>query len=132
MSAYVLDGIAIKIIAPDRSIRSLDLQHRSAETEFKRDGGLDGAIIIDMIVAPQRQIYLANWGQQQALRISSKGVVSLAYGDPGDYGPEGLVFRNNGLAVFESLRPRANQGIVPRLLALGQDGEPSVIYDYFE
>ena len=129
---YVLDGLAIKIIAPDRSVRSLELRHSSSQTEFKRDSGLDGAIIFDMIVDSQRQIYLANWGQQQVLRINSQGTVSLAYDDVGNYGPEGLVFHDNGLAVFESLRPRADQGIVPRLLALGRDGEASVIYDYFE
>jgi hypothetical protein len=54
------------------------------------------------------------------------------YTNPGDYGPEGLVFSNGGLAVFESLRPRANQGIVPRILVLGLKGETSIVYDYFK
>ncbi len=54
------------------------------------------------------------------------------YDDPGNFGPEGLAFRDGALAVFESLRPRANQGIVPRLLTLGDNGEPSLVYDHFE
>ena len=54
------------------------------------------------------------------------------YNDPGDYGPEGLAFRDGGLAVFESLRRSSNQGILPKLLTLGHNGESSVLYDYLE
>ncbi len=129
---YVLDGLTIKVIASDRSVRTLDLRHRSAETNFKHDSGTDGTIIFDMIVDPQRQIFLADWGHQQVLRIGSQGVVSLMYDDPGNFGPEGLAFRDGALAVFESLRPRANQGIVPRILTLGDNGEPSLVYDHVE
>jgi len=32
----------------------------------------------------------------------------------------------------KSLRPQANQGIVPRLLTLGLNGETSMVYDYFK
>ncbi len=129
---YVLDGLTIKVIASDRSVRTLDLRHRSAKTNFTRDGGLDGTIIFDMIVDPRRQIFLADWGRQQVLRVSSQGVVTLLYDDSGVYAPEGLAFRDGAVAVFESLRPRANQGIVPRLLTLEHNGETSLIYDYFE
>lgn len=126
---YLLDGLIIKVIALDYSVRTLDLRHDSSETEFTHDGGM---IIFDMIVDPQRKIFLADWGRQQVLRISERGAVSRIYGDPADYGPKGLAFRDGGLTVFESLRPRADQGIVPRLLALGYDGEASVVYDYFD
>ncbi|MCH7822385.1 MAG: hypothetical protein IIA07_10230 [Proteobacteria bacterium] len=129
---YVLDGLMIRVIAPDHSVRTLDLIHSNAETEFRRGGGLDGVIIFDMIVDPQGQIFLADWGRQKVLRISPQGTVSQLYSDSGHYGPEGLSFRDGDLVVFESLRPRANQGIVPRLLLLGHNGEVSVVYDYFK
>ncbi len=129
---YVLDGLLIKVIAPDHSVRTLDLIHSSAETEFRRGGGLDGVIIFDMIVDPQGHIFLADWGRQKVLRISSQGAVIQLYNDSEHYGPEGLAFRDGGLAVFESSRPRANQGIVPRLLLLGHNGEASIAYDYSE
>ncbi len=129
---YILDGLTIKVVASDRSVRTLDLHHPSMETNFKYGSGTDGTIIFDMIVDPRRQIFLADWGRQHVLRISSQGVVSLLYNGPGNYGPEGLAFRDGALAVFESLRPRANQGVVPRLLTLGPNGEPSLVYDHFE
>ena len=47
-----------------------------------------------MIVDPQRQIFLADWGQQHVLRISSQGVVSLLYNGLENFGPEGLAFRD--------------------------------------
>ena len=72
---YVLDGLTIKVIASDRSVRTLDLRHRGAKTNFTSDSGLDGTIIFDMIVDPQRQIFLADWGRQQVLRVSSQGMV---------------------------------------------------------
>ena len=54
------------------------------------------------------------------------------YSDPGNFGPEGLAFRDGDLTVFESLRPLANQGNLPRLLTLGHNGHPSIIYDHIE
>ncbi len=129
---YILDGLTIKVVASDRSVRTLELRHPNVETKFKHDSGTDGTIIFDMIVDSQRQIFLADWGQQHVLRISSQGVVSLLYDDPGNFGPEGLAFHDGALAVFESLRPRANRGLVPRLLTLGPNGEPSLVYDHFE
>ena len=129
---YILDGLTIKVVASDRSVRTLELRHPSVETNFKHGSGTDGTIIFDMIVDSQRQIFLADWGQQHVLRISPQGEVSLIYDDPGNFGPEGLAFRDGDLAVFESLRPRANRGVVPRLLTLGHDGEPSLVYDHLE
>ncbi len=127
---YVLDGLIIKVISSDGSVRALDLYHRSAKTEFKTGQGIDGSIIFDMIVDQERQIFLADWGGQRVLRIGPKGVVSLMHYGSGDFGPEGLAFLDGGLAVFESLRPRANRGILPRFLTLRRDGEMSVIYEY--
>ena len=127
---YVLDGWNIKVIASDESVRTLNLQHRSAETEFVRGHGTDGTIIFDMIVDPERHIFLADWGRQTVLRINSEGSVSLMHGSSGDFGPEGLAFYEGSLAVFESLRPRANRGILPRLTSLGLNGDASLIYEY--
>jgi hypothetical protein len=129
---YILDGLTIKVVASDRSVRTLKLRHPSVETNFKYGSGTDGTIIFDMTVDPHLQIFLADWGQQHVLRISSQGVVSILYHGPGNFGPEGLAFRDGTLAVFESLRPRANRGVVPRLLMLGQNGEASLVYDHLE
>ena len=85
-----------------------------------------------MIVDQERQIFLADWGGERVLRISPMGVVSLMNYDSGDFGPEGLAFNDGGLAVFESLRPHTNRGILPRLSALGSDGKASAIYEYFD
>ena len=62
---YLLDGLTIKVIAADRSIRTLDLRSDRPEMDIDHDGG---AIVFDMIVDPQRQIYLADWGHQRVLR----------------------------------------------------------------
>ena len=103
-------------------------QHTSSNLQIEK--GLDGTIIFDMVVGPERQVFLADWGQQRILRINSQGDVSRVYNDSGHYGPEGLAFHDGRLAVFESSRPRANQGIVPRLLTLGHEGDTSPIYNY--
>ncbi len=129
---YVLDGPSIKLIASDGSVSTLDLRHDSTQADFRVGGGTDGTIIFDMIVDPKRQIFLADWGRQQVLQIGPGGGVSMIFNEQGDFGPEGLAFRDGGLVVFESLRPSANRGILPRLTALGRDGKASVIYEYIE
>ena len=83
-----------------------------------------------MIVDQDRQVFLSDWGGQRVLRIDPMGVVNLMNYDSADFGPEGLAFSNGGLVVFESLRPHANQGILPRILTFGRDGAASVIYHY--
>jgi len=127
---YLLDKHTIKVIASNRSVRTVDLDDQSAATEFRDQGGIDGSYFFDMVFSPQWQIYLADWGRQRVLRISPNGVVSVAFTDAGNFGPEGLAFHDGGLVVFESMRPRANQGILPKLIGLRNDGKTSLIYEY--
>lgn len=126
----VLDGEALRIIRSDGSVDDRVLRHSTDETRIKSGPGLDRTILFDLTADQDGNIYLADWGARRILRIDNDGKVTLHYVETTDYAPEGLAIHQGQLIVFQSLHPRADAGILPRLIALNEQGHATPLYEY--
>ncbi len=125
---FVLDNLDVKSISKDRTtVTSFASIPRVKESEPHAN---DGTIIFDMVVDTNHNVYLADWGQMQVLKISPEGVITKFYQSKDDFGPEGLVLIDGKVSVFESTTPRSYGQILPRLLTLDSNGQAQVMYDF--
>ncbi len=130
---YVSDHDKIRRLKRDGTVTTLadglfDLVKES-DHNHERAFPLRGRIhFFDMTVNKEGDVFGADWGTRQVIKISSKGEKSIFHRSPSPWSPEGIAAKGDALYLLETTAPERPE-IRPRVRKLNLDSTTSTLFE---